>query len=387
MASSLNILLLFTYNLSLRYWDKIGIFEREVLLYKKLTNKNLKYVFLTYGDKSDLSYSLNDNIKILPVKNLIKSNNPVLRFLKSIILPLKLSNELKRIDIIKTNQLEGSWVSYLAKIIFKKKLIIRGGYEQFRNYISSSQLKKNQRYSNYLLGYIKFYLLEFIAYKIADAIILTSSSDIKFISDVFRLKRQQNKIYHLPNFIDINLFKPLDLEKKEKSVLFIGRLHPEKNLTNLIKALGKLDGFTLTIIGGGNYESYLMKWGEKYNSRINYLGIIPNNQLPKIINQHQIFVLPSYYEGTPKVLLEAMSCGLTCIGTNVRGINNIIEHKENGYLCNTDPISIKDAILNLYKNKELRANISKAAREYVVRNCSLDTIAQKEYLIYKNLLE
>ena len=146
----------------------------------------------------------------------------------------------------------------------------------------------------------------------------------------------------------------------------------------------ELNGFTLNIIGKGPYESYLKEWNEKIN--VKYWGVIPNEQLPEIINQHQIFILSSFYEGNPKTLLESMSCGMACIGTNVRGINSIIKHKENGYLCKTDAQSIKKAILTVANNKELRERIGKAAREYIVNNCSLNSIVEKEYALYRKVL-
>ena len=62
------------------------------------------------------------------------------------------------------------------------------------------------------------------------------------------------------------------------------------------------------------------------------------------LNRASAFILPSKYEGHPKSLIEAMSCGLPCIGSNVVGIKEDIRHKETGYLCNTDYQSIAEAI-------------------------------------------
>lgn len=144
---------------------------------------------------------------------------------------------------MKTVQVEGSWVAYLAKFLFKKKLVVRGGYERFRNFLALSKVEKEQNYCKYLFLYLKIYILEYIAYKLADTIIITSESDIDFIIKAFKLKRKRNKIFHISNYIDTNLFKPLNLEKKEKDVLFIGRLASEKNIDNLLTAFKELDGF------------------------------------------------------------------------------------------------------------------------------------------------
>ncbi|MHA1285323.1 MAG: glycosyltransferase family 4 protein [Promethearchaeota archaeon] len=275
----------------------------------------------------------------------------------------------------------------MAKLIYRKKIIVRGGYEQLKNYILKNTLEKNKSKLRYWLNYFFIYLIELISYKLADKIILTNKEDIEFVIKKFRLnKKKVNLIY---NFIDINLFKPLKLKKKEKHIIFIGRIDKEKNLINLIKAFEDLNDFTLNIIGEGSndYKKLLLTIIRKSKIKVNFLGRIPNNKIPELLNQHEIFILPSYYEGNPKALLEAMSCGIPCIGTNVFGIRTIIKHKENGILCNTNSESIKNAILNLYYDQDLKNKISKNARKYILENYSLKSIIEKEFNIYRELLK
>ncbi len=104
----------------------------------------------------------------------------------------------------------------------------------------------------------------------------------------------------------------------------------------------------------------------QFGINLNLLGVFPNNIIPEVLNQYQIFILPSYYEGNPKVLLETMSCGLACIGINVYGISNILKHKENGYLCDIQSESIKKAIKSLHSNKDLKSKIGRNAREFIM---------------------
>ena len=82
-----------------------------------------------------------------------------------------------------------------------------------------------------------------------------------------------------------------------------------------------------------------------------------------------------------------MSCGVACVGSNIRGINNIINHRENGVLCKTDSKSIRNAILELYTNEDLRTKIGKNARKFILDNCSLNLITEKEYSFYQELLK
>jgi len=200
-------------------------------------------------------------------------------------------------------------------------------------------------------------------------------------------KYKKQKIRHFYNFIDEELFKPLNIEKKDKNVVFVGRLSHDKNLYNLIEAFKDLDGFSLDIIGAGPEERKLKQKVNELNTNVNFLGIIPNYKIPEYLNQSQIFILPSLSEGNPTALLEAMSCGIACVGTDVKGINNIIIHRQNGYLCETTPESIRDAIVALYNDKDLIKKLRKNARHFILDNCTLRSIANKEYLFYKDILK
>ena len=384
----MRVLLLFTYGVSLKMWDDLGIINREISIYKKLSERNINFKFLTYGNNLDLKYKdlLND-IEVIPIQNLIVSKNLILKLFKSVLIPLKLRNVFKNIDIIKTNQVEGSWIGLIAKILFRKKLIIRAGFEWFRNYLSEEKIQRKRSYSKYLINYIYIFITELLAYKFADKIIITNKENINYIIKTFKLKKVSEKITYLPNFIDVDQFKPLNIRKKENRILFVGRLTVIKNLVNLINAFKYLDNFTLDIIGSGPYENFSKKKVNELNINTNFLGIFPNNKLPEMYNQYQIFILPSLFEVNPKALLEAMSCGIACIGTNVRGIRDIIKHKENGYLCGLSSKSISDAVKILYDNKELREKIGNNAREYVLNNCSLKSIVEEELRIYKELMK
>ena len=74
--------------------------------------------------------------------------------------------------------------------------------------------------------------------------------------------------------------------------------------------------------------------------RIHWLGRINNEELPTYINSARAFVLCSLIEGHPRVMIEAMACGMPIIGTNVPGISNVLQHEVTGYLCDTDADSI-----------------------------------------------
>ena len=363
--------LFFTRGISLRTWDKIGNLNREIKIYNELAGYFNKIYFFTYGNKDDLDYQkfLARNIKIFPKKWNLPSS------IYSLLMPLAYRKELREANILKTNQMDGAISAVLAKWLYRKKLVIRCGYEWL------SFLEKKRKV---FLKRKAAYFLEKICYGNADKIILTSEKDKKFLEKRFRILPKKIKV--IPNYIDVDLFKPQILKKGKNRVVFIGRLSEQKNLFNLLEAINNLD-VEFLIFGQGKLKEKLREKAKKIKkARIKFRENIPNYQLPKELDKSEIFVLPSFYEGCPKALLEAMSCGLSCVGTNVEGIREIIKHKENGYLCETDINSIRKAILKVLDDKKLRIKMGQNARETILSGFSLNKILEKELGIYESLL-
>jgi N,N'-diacetylbacillosaminyl-diphospho-undecaprenol alpha-1,3-N-acetylgalactosaminyltransferase len=105
---------------------------------------------------------------------------------------------------------------------------------------------------------------------------------------------------------------------------------------------------------------------------------VPNERLPELLNAADVFVLPSQREGHPKVLLEAMSCGLPCVGADVEGIREVIQDGENGLLCSLTPKDMADKIYRLFSDPDLALRLGQAARHFVEANFDLDILLEKE---------
>jgi glycosyltransferase involved in cell wall biosynthesis len=370
--------LFFTLGVSLRTWHDIGILDREVKLYNRLSQHFKHIYFFTYGGKKELDYKeyLAENITIVPLPLIQKSrchNVPLLlSFLYSMFVPVIHYRILKNVDILKTNQMNGAWAAVLSKALFRSTLIVRTGYSwsKFTQKSTTSWLKKNI-----------IRMIEGMAYSFTDGIIVSSSADLKYIQQNYKTKGYETVI---ANYIDTELFKPLGGEKKRNSIFFAGRLNKQKNLFSLLEAAADLP-CEITIAGSGDQKDALEKYAKEKDIKVEFLGSIPNNELPRVLNQHEVFVLPSFYEGMPKALLEAMACGLPCIGTNVAGIKEIIIHRENGYLCETTAASIKEAILEIMNNHMLQERIGRNARIMVVEKFALETVLKNEIKIYEEI--
>lgn len=362
--------LFFTAGISLKTWHEIGMIDREVAIYNDLSKYFKHIYFFTYGDKGDLKFKsyLTDNITIIPKKYISNS------LLYSFMIPFIHRKIFKDVDILKTNQMPGAWSAVLTKLIYRNKLVVRTGY------MLSIRIAKDNpnRLKKRLIKNI-----ERIAYKRADGIITSSSYNYEYV-----VRNYNPTCLHLfiPNYVETNIFKPISkIKKKQGSICFIGRLTRQKNLFALLEAL-KGSPYTLTIIGSGEQEEQLKKFATENKIEANFLGNVPNHKLPEILNQHELFILPSLWEGMPKTLLEAMACGLPVIGTKIEGTKEVITHGKNGILCDTDTDSIKEAIITLLEDEELQQKLGENARNTIVEHYSLNNLALKELKLMEKLI-
>jgi len=199
-------------------------------------------------------------------------------------------------------------------------------------------------------------LYENFVVKKASQIIVTTKTMQKEMLE--RGQKLSKHITVIPNYVDTELFLPLPELKTPEEVIFVGRLSEQKNLSSLIEATSTLN-VKLRIIGSGPLEYNLKEQASKVGGKVIFSGSYPNEKIPQALNQAAIFVLPSFYEGHPKALIEAMSCGLPVIGTDVDGIHDVIQHGETGWLCQPDPTSIRTAIECLLANPDLRSSLGR----------------------------
>lgn len=370
MLSDKKLVLFFTAGMSLKKWSEGGMLSREIRLYNELAKYFDKIYFLTYGGEEENEYknSLAPNIELLQNKRKINL------FVYSFLAPFIHRKAMRNANIYKTNQMLGSWTAVIAKVLFGKKLVVRQGYQL-------SVFSKEKSFIRRVVSLI----IEFFAYKLADRIIVTSQKDKDYIIE--RHKISEDKIKVIPNYVDTETFRPLGSEKERKRIIFVGRLDEQKNLFSLIDAVKGMD-IKLVLVGNGPLEDALKKKvKEEGIENVEFAGVIPNERLPVELNRSEIFLQPSLYEGNPKTLLEAMACGLPVIGTNVIGIKEVITHGENGYLCETSAEAIRDAIIEVMTNNELRERMGKSARREIIENYNLKILAEKELGLMEEILK
>jgi len=181
-------------------------------------------------------------------------------------------------------------------------------------------------------GTMKKYFLRSIAYK-ADAIICVSK-ELKHKLLLWGLP--PDFIRSFPDGVDL---PNESFSRDHNSIIFIGRLAPEKRVEDLIEAteiLSKNHIFHLKIAGDGPLKEKLFEQVTRIDGCVDtdFLGRIPRKEVPNLLSRSTIFVLPSTSEGLPDTLLIAMACGTPILGTRIPGIQQVIEEESTGLLVN-----------------------------------------------------
>jgi len=351
-------------------WQQRGIYAREIALYKSLAEKLGKVSIVTSGGPEELAFqdSLGE-IEILYNRGGLSPN------LYSLLAPYLHRKSLSQATIFKTNQLDGAWTAILAGKLHRKPVIARAGYLWARNFQRTNPGLKSALIEK----------IEAFSVRRADALMVTTVAMEEFLSHKYAVGAKN--IYVSPNYVDTDIFQPLEeIPKFPGRVCFVGRLSGEKNLPLLLEAVSGLHDISLQLIGEGQGRNELQRLAATYKPQVIFSGLIPHYDLPEHINQAEIFILPSKFEGHPKALIEAMSCGAAVIGTDVEGIQDVIQHRKTGLLCQPTAGSIRAAIQEMHTNPLLRQELGLNARRFVLENYALDQIVEPEIEIYQSVI-
>lgn len=366
----MHLTLFFTHRASLKTWDSVGMFDREVAIYRKYIEKGVKVSFITYGHKDHQLFAGRiPDIKILCNEHKLPAN------LYTRLIPLLHAKTLRQTDIIKSNQTPGALTALQTAKIFRKPMLARCGY-MHSEFMTKEHGDGAPRTGQALND-------ERVLFSRADAIEVTTLMMKESILQ--RVSGTADKISVIPNYVDTDMFTPGNTQK-DIDLLFIGRLTPQKNLFALLEALQGL-ALKTVIIGKGGKEDELRAKSRELDLNIEWQGNIANNELPLWLNRSKLFILPSLYEGHPKTLIEAMAAGLPVIGADSPGIREIIDHQQNGWLCGTDANTIRKAITGLSASTPLCDHLGRNARAFALSHYSLDNIAEQELALLHSIIE
>ena len=216
---------------------------------------------------------------------------------------------------------------------------------------------------------------------VADKVVVIDGKSYQTLSDL-----QYKNIAYVPNPIPDVFLREVEKQEKlvercQKRAVFVGHVVPTKGVTELVEACSRIPDLTLRIIGKCNeeMEKTLLALAAKREGRkwLDIVGEIPYAKVVTEMLQADTFVFPSYTEGFPNVILEAMACGCTIASSDVGAIPEILDCEgETAGICfpaqNTE--EVVKAINKLYCDEAYRTQLSAKAKEKVYSTYTMQSI-------------
>jgi glycosyltransferase involved in cell wall biosynthesis len=318
------------------------------------------------GDFTD-DRELADSVRLLaPVRR-----RP--RLLRALEMPVRHRREFRRCSVFRVFQLTGIMPALAARVRWGTPFVTTYGFWYGRlSHPGASRLAKR--------------VLERVGLRLAAAVIVTTEELRAHVATMTRPER----IHLIPNGVDLTRFAPTGRgESRDGRILYIGRLSEEKNLSTLVQAVAALRGRVksqLIMIGSGPLRARLEAEARAAGVRAAFPGVVEHRLLPGWLREADAFVLPSFTEGHPKVLLEAMAAGVPCVASDCPGNRALVRDGETGLLFDPrDPASLATALERVLTDGVLASALGCAGRDLVSRDYDLARLVQSEIELLKGV--
>lgn len=169
-----------------------------------------------------------------------------------------------------------------------------------------------------------------------------------------------------------------DAEPEGNRLLFVGRLAAVKGLPVLLEALVDVADAQLTVVGDGPDREDLQRQANDLGLavRVDFVGYKSQKDVATLLKSHAIFVLPSFAEGVPVVLMEAMASARPVVTTKIAGVPELVSDGLSGLLVSPGDVSgLRDAISQLQTDAELRKSMGAKGQARVVKSFDFKTEA------------
>ena len=265
-----------------------------------------------------------------------------------------------------------------SKYMLRRKVIYHMHGGQFHSFYKNSP------------AIIKKFIRHFIDN--ADMMLCLSNQWFQYFNTTFHPK----KLEVLPNFVE-----PVSLNVKfhnrhgnKLKLLFLGKFDKNKGIYDLLEVISELrktrnSQFELWIGGNGETEEVRKIIEHKdLGEHIKYLGWISGHDKEKALADTDIFILPSYNEGLPVSILEAMSYAKPVIATNVGGIPEVVEDKKSGYLFEPGDLNgLRESIEKFMDDRNLIETLGKRGRDILETHYTSGIVIKKLEDIYNQVLQ
>lgn len=326
------------------------------------------------------------------IKNIsIPRNLNPIKIVKSIYLLYKLF-KFEKYDVVHTHTPIASIIARLAAKLSGIKLVIYTAH----GFYFHDQMPR-----------VKFYIflyLEKIAALFTNILFTQSLEDALLAVEYNFLPKE--KVYHIGNGVDVKKFNPnnfknsslLRLELKIPHDAFvigcIARLVKEKGLIEFLKSAKEIsDSFEnvyFVIIGerlqsdhNSNIDRYILAAKKDMGKHIKFLGL--REDVPRLLSIMDLYCLPSWREGMPRSIIEAMMMGKPVLATNIRGSREQVINNKTGILVSIkSSLELKNAMIELINNKNMSIEFGIKGRKRALELYNEDKIVNLQIKIIKN---
>ncbi|MGA2933754.1 MAG: glycosyltransferase family 4 protein [Methanomicrobiales archaeon] len=346
-----------------------------------LFNISTEFVLVT-GNEGYKKFKNESRFKVYDVS--YKIGNTVLKVIRNLYGQIKAS-----LIIIKVGKKINYWiifggereiiVMFIAKLLKKKVIIL----------ILGSTIKDSTFVHDPFRNIVK--ILSAIKSALADKIVVYTP---RLISE-WKLEPYCHKIIIAhQHFLDFDTFAvTTPLSARPPLIGYIGRLSEEKGIQNFVRSLPTIldDRTDLCVLIGGDgplkdsIEVFLQ--AQKLTAHVNLPGWVSYDNLPWHLNQLRLLVLPSYTEGLPNIMLEAMACETPVLATPVGAIPDIIQDGKTGFIMeNNSPGCIAANVIRALNSSDLE-RIAENGRQFVEENFTFEKTVERWRHVLEKIAE
>jgi glycosyltransferase involved in cell wall biosynthesis len=272
----------------------------------------------------------------------------------------------------------------IAKMMRKKLIIIHMGGDKLLEEQVNARLSRLGR-SVISIGFLS---LQNLTYSVADLIVCESQ---RVANLQVLLWHRSKTLVAKGGYIDTERFQVhVPIEQRTNIIAFVGAFKPVKGVSSFLKSVPLVlkSGYDAQFIIAGEgplqssleYERRMLP--SEVGDRLKILGWIDHESLPTFLNHVKLLVLPSFSEGVPVVIQEAMACGTAVLSTAVGGVPDLIEEGVTGFITRgNDPKTLAGNMVRVLKHSDL-GSVTRRARELIEREYSRNALTQK----YANIL-
>ncbi len=233
-------------------------------------------------------------------------------------------------------------------------------------------------------------------------IVITESKDLE--NKIAKLCKKSIQVKTFYKGIDISNFQnlpykkilseKLNLDPDKQYILFVGRLIYDKGIYELARAFNIISkeyrDFNLILAGEGIEKENLKKKfiEEGTLNKVHFIGIVSHKEVAYFMKVSDLLVLPTWAEGLPNVVLEAMAVGLPVIATNVGGIPEILENRVTGLSVPAKNVEkLTEAMIKMIEDKNLREKCINNAKELILKRFDVKTNVFKLYKLLQEVVD